>query len=269
MRARVAMPMPEASAPDLDAIAAPVVAAEIRYQTMPPLADDELEALERSIVAHGIQVAVLVDEQGVLIDGHHRKAIAERLGLDVPTQIRAGLTEAEKVALSISLNLDRRQLTRDQKRDIIAASLKADPSASNREHARITGASHVTVAAVRADLVATGQVDQLDKTRGADGRERTTTPTRSTVTVLNPASGELSDVPVVTTTTTRTVIDPQRAEPADVIERAISDVERVVSRTVDLSTADLPADRALEWSRRLSVSITTLRAFAHLIEGQA
>lgn len=142
------------------------------YQTMPPLSQDDADALERSIRTHGMQVPIIVDENGDVIDGHHRKEIADRLGIECPTIHELGKTEAEKVALSISLNLDRRQLTREQRREIIARSIKAEPEVSDREHARRVGASHNTVAAVRNDLESTGQVDQFDSRVGADGKER-------------------------------------------------------------------------------------------------
>lgn len=106
---------------------------------------------------------------------------------------REGLDEPQKVALSISLNIDRRQLSRQQKRDIIAASLKAEPEASNREHARRTGVSHHTVESVRDDLESTGQVAQLEKTRGADGRERTTSPERPVVQIKTKTSEEVTE----------------------------------------------------------------------------
>jgi hypothetical protein len=50
--------------------------------------------------------------------------------------------------------------------------LKADPTQSNRRIGDATNASHVTVGAVREELETTGQIDQLDKTTGADGKKR-------------------------------------------------------------------------------------------------
>jgi len=44
-----------------------------------------------------------------------------------------------------------------------AESLKADPQLSNREHARRTGASHVTVSGVREELQESGQIDHFEK----------------------------------------------------------------------------------------------------------
>lgn len=142
----------------------------MKYQTMPPLSEEDATALEKSIRTHGIQVPVLVDEESTIIDGHHRWEIGTRCGIPVPTETREGLTEAQKVALSISLNKDRRQLSSAQKREIIAASLKAEPEASNREHARRTGADDKTVQAVRSDLESGAEIPHLEERTNPQGR---------------------------------------------------------------------------------------------------
>jgi hypothetical protein len=72
----------------------------------------------------------------------------------------------------LSANAHRRHLTAEQKRDVIAWLLRAHPEKSNRQIGAEVGASHVTVGAVRAEMVSTGQIDQLPKTVGADGKER-------------------------------------------------------------------------------------------------
>lgn len=146
--------------------------AAVLFQSMPPLSPEEYAALEASIVASGVQVAVIVDESGVVIDGHHRKRIAESLGIEYPTTVKVGLTETEKRTLALSLNVDRRHLSRDQRRGLIAASLKADPQLADREHARRTGASHPTVAAIRTELETDGQLERLTSRISADGRQR-------------------------------------------------------------------------------------------------
>ncbi len=53
---------------------------------IPPLLADELEALESSVRAEGCRDALCVwTETGILLDGHHRKAICDRHGLPYPT----------------------------------------------------------------------------------------------------------------------------------------------------------------------------------------
>lgn len=124
----------------------------VLFQTMPPLSPDEYAQLESSCLEHGIQVPIIVDENGTVIDGHHRQKIAQEHGIYLPTETRDTLTDPEKTTLSISLNIDRRQLSREQRRAIIAASLRADPNLSDRGHAARTGVDHKTVGAVRRNL---------------------------------------------------------------------------------------------------------------------
>jgi len=148
------------------------------YQVMPPLAPDEYAALEASIRERGVLEPVPVDEDGAIIDGYHRSEIAQRLGVDWPTRVVAGLTDAEKRTMAFELNLNRRHLNREQKRRLVAASLKADPQLSDREHARRTGVTHPTVAAVSRELQQTGDVENLSTRIDSLGREQPV-PTRT------------------------------------------------------------------------------------------
>lgn len=93
---------------------------KVPYQLLPPLTDEEYQALKADIAEHGILVPVDVDEAGHMLDGHHRvKAWCELRaeGIKVPDYsrlIRAGLTEAQKRNHVRSLNLLRRHLTKEQ-----------------------------------------------------------------------------------------------------------------------------------------------------------
>lgn len=49
-------------------------------QVMPPLSEDELGVLEADVAERGIVVPVVVDLHCRLLDGHHRYAIATRVG---------------------------------------------------------------------------------------------------------------------------------------------------------------------------------------------
>lgn len=122
------------------------------FQHLPPLAPSERAALKESIRVHGVKVPILVDEDGTVIDGHHRQEFADQLGVDCPELVAAGLDDTQKRTLALELNLNRRQLNREQMRAVITESLQLDPQLSDREHARRTGATHPTVAAVRASL---------------------------------------------------------------------------------------------------------------------
>lgn len=142
----------------------------VRYQVMPPLSPEEYQELHDDIAANGVLVPILEDENGVIIDGHHRSKIAAELGIPCPVESISGKSEAEKRGLAFAMNLKRRHLNREQRRALIAESLKADPQLSNREHARRTGASHPTVNAVRGELESDGALEKFTNARTSDGR---------------------------------------------------------------------------------------------------
>lgn len=146
---------------------------EAPYQLLPPLSPDDYAALEADIIARGVLVPVEYDEAGNILDGHHRVAICEGLGLvDWPRFVRKGLSEEEKRSHARALNLSRRHLTSAQKREIIEAQLKETPSISSRAIAARFGVHHSTVSSVRARLEGTGEISQLEKTEGRDGKMR-------------------------------------------------------------------------------------------------
>ena len=123
-----------------------------------------------------------------LLDGRNRLDAMELLGVQL---VKRGKLDVEAIGmfanvgcffetrsdgdpyeLALSLNAHRRHLDADQKRKLIAKVLKAKPEKSNRHIASELGYSHVTVGAVRDELVSTGQIDQLEKTKGKDGKSR-------------------------------------------------------------------------------------------------
>jgi site-specific DNA-methyltransferase (adenine-specific) len=81
-----------------------------RYQVLPPLAPEARQALAEDIRRHGVLVAVEVDEEGNVLDGHHRVELAAELGIEYPVVVRSGMSETERVEHALRLNLLRRHL---------------------------------------------------------------------------------------------------------------------------------------------------------------
>lgn len=92
-----------------------------------------------------------------------------------PRNTARDLDETGKRTLACSLNLDRRHLNREQKREVIAKSLMADPQLSDRQHAERVGVSPTTVGNLRSTLEEMGELSKLDSRLSADGRERPAT----------------------------------------------------------------------------------------------
>ena len=113
------------------------------YQFLDALSDEERKALTESIKERGVLAPVLVDDDGNILDGYHRAAICDELGIDYPTEVVPGLNEAEKVELAISLNLKRRHLTSDQKRQLVLR--LREHGLSIRKIAKATGIPRSTV----------------------------------------------------------------------------------------------------------------------------
>ena len=145
----------------------------MKYQVMRDLTESEYIDLKESIIQNGVIVPVIVDENGDIIDGHHRAKICMELGItDFPTERKIGLTEEEKRELAYQLNQARRHLTPEQKRQEIRRHLTDSPELSDRQIAKKVDVSHVTVGEHRRRLESTGHIDQLETSIGADGKER-------------------------------------------------------------------------------------------------
>ena len=83
-----------------------------KYQLLPDLLPEEYDLLKASIADHGVEVPIIVDQEGNIIDGIHRQRACDELGINCPREVRHFETEAEKFELILRLNCRRRQLNR-------------------------------------------------------------------------------------------------------------------------------------------------------------
>jgi ParB-like chromosome segregation protein Spo0J len=141
---------------------------------------DALKELAEDIRQHGQRepASYIKDSDGnrVLLDGRNRLDALEMLGRKIDINDSSMFEQRSRSinaqAFIISKNIHRRHLTPEKKRDLIGLLLKANPEKSDRQIAKTVKASHHTVEAVRAKLESTGQIAQLKKTVGADGKAR-------------------------------------------------------------------------------------------------
>lgn len=137
---------------------------------LPVLSDEEYAALRADIIARGIVVPVVIDEQGNVIDGQHRLRIAADLGLvDVPMDIRPGLVDSEREALALDLNLHRRHLSTEQRDKVIV--WRRQKGESMRQIAEAVGVSRGTVANALS-TVQNWTVELPSSVKGKDGKTR-------------------------------------------------------------------------------------------------
>jgi DNA modification methylase/ParB-like chromosome segregation protein Spo0J len=148
---------------------------ETKYCLLPPLETDVYAGLKANVAVNGVQVPVVKDEDGYILDGFARAKIAKELGYECPSVTVTGLSEQEKRSQVRALNLARRHLDHIAKREIIADELKENPDRSNRWIAKSLGVDHKTVGSVRTPMGATGELPQLGYTLGSDGKYRPAT----------------------------------------------------------------------------------------------
>ena len=174
----------------------------------PPIPEAELKELAGDIEAHGLQTRVVVwnpsedpddEDKYLLLDGRSRLDALALLGLlhvdqhgaihlnkswngktwlayETPFELLARHRDGDDpYALALSLNLHRRHLTTEQKRELIAKLLKAKPEQSDRQIANQIKASPTTVGKIRKESEDAGDVSKLDTRTDTKGREQPST----------------------------------------------------------------------------------------------
>src|SRR3954451_10401390 len=96
---------------------------ETKYRLLPPLDLETYAGLKANIAVNGIQVPIVKDEKGSILDGFARAKIARELGYECPSVTVRGLTEQQKRSQVRALNLARRQVDQWTKRQVIADEL--------------------------------------------------------------------------------------------------------------------------------------------------
>lgn len=117
------------------------------YQEMPPLSEYDRARLRESIAKEGVQIPVIVrEEDGGIIDGHHRWEIAAELSMtgDIVLDIRSYATDALARQAAYDFNDARRHMTIDTRREM--RQRLRDSGATQAETAAALGVSRQAVA---------------------------------------------------------------------------------------------------------------------------
>jgi ParB-like chromosome segregation protein Spo0J len=164
---------------------------ELRFH---PLADifplmegEAFDELVADIKANGLVDPIVIFDD-MILDGRNRYRACQAASV-TPTFRLAVQSPEEKpnlarplitdpLAYVISANIRRRHLTAEQKRDLIARLLTADPSKSDRQIAKTVKASPTFVGKVRAEGEATGDVSTVDTRTDTKGRQQPATKAR-------------------------------------------------------------------------------------------
>lgn len=146
---------------------APLVATTDRpFQLLPPLTVEQRDLLRQSIKENGVLEPVVFDEDGEILDGHHRVEIAEELGIEYPRRVIDDLDRPGKHMYALTVNVARRQLDQAARGGLVAQ--MRIRGMSIRTIADALGVSRGTVAN---DLAQVSNFGHLPETvTGADGK---------------------------------------------------------------------------------------------------
>ncbi len=144
-------------------------------ERFPSMEGDDFDELVADIKTHGLREPIIVAD-GVILDGRNRLRACRESSIEPQFRdiTEQQLSEEQKIALILSANVHRRHLTTDQRRDLIADSIKAEPQKSDRAHARLLKVDHKTVGKVRSEMVSNGKIPDPIKRIGRDGKKRAT-----------------------------------------------------------------------------------------------
>jgi hypothetical protein len=151
----------------------------------PEMPAAEIDVLAADIAKHGLRepIKFLRPKAGgdlLLLDGRNRVAATDRAGLPVygngnlaiGHEIIDEIDGFDPHAYVVSANLHRRHLTAEQKREVIKTLLKAAPTSSARQIAKIAKVSDKTVGAVRAKLKARAEIPHVETLTDTKGRQQ-------------------------------------------------------------------------------------------------
>jgi hypothetical protein len=161
-------------------------------ELFPLMTPDELHTLGEDIKKNGLTSPIVLwrphpQAPVQLLDGRNRLDAIE-IATGSPAEVGAPSIAAgaflacnkvsvlekpvDPFAYVISANIHRRHLSAEQKREMIAKLIRADPSKSDRQIADTAKVSPTTVGTVRAKMEATGDVSKLDRRRDRKGRQQ-------------------------------------------------------------------------------------------------
>lgn len=160
-------------------------------ELFPPMSSDELRALGEDIVKNGFTSPIVLwrarpNERAILLDGRSRldateMATGRAVEVDGSSVMAGEFLATNKVivldgrsvdpwAYAISANIRRRHLTIEDTDRLTVELLKADPTKSSRQVAKIVGASRPHVAKVRRQAEQAGHVETVSTTVDTKGR---------------------------------------------------------------------------------------------------
>jgi hypothetical protein len=151
-------------------------------ELFPLMEGAEFDELVADVKKNALRYKITLYE-GKILDGRNRYRAMLAAG-DTPTkahflEYKPILPSDTPLSYVITANLHRRHLTTEQKREIIAKLLKAQPEKSDRQIGKQIGAHHTTVGTVRKAEEARGEISHVETHTDTKGRAQPARKARS------------------------------------------------------------------------------------------
>jgi hypothetical protein len=159
----------------------------------PLMSDDKLRSTGEDIVKNGLKLPIALwrahpKGEVVLLDGRNRLdaieiATGKTVEVGAPSIMAGDFLACDKVIeldgrvvdpydYAMSANFHRRDLTIEEQQEAIAKLIKADPTKSNRQIAKLTDRSHPYIAKVKRELEKAGDVETVSTSIDTKGRKQ-------------------------------------------------------------------------------------------------
>ena len=239
----------------------------------PMVAPEERKALGTDIKIRGlvspIAITAHMRSDGTwkyqLLDGRNRLEAMEYAGIEFTLVLEDGkckiksdmdylkeggfypeaivVPEEEALAYVISVNMRRRHLTCEQRRDVIAKLIEAQPVKSDRQIAEQIKASPSTVGKVRKELEHAGAVSKLHTRTDSKGRKQ---PAHKLVTGKNHTVDDLIADPIESVTPADITKSAAWVAPADTVSTTTADIMSVETVSIAPASITEPVSECLE-----------------------
>jgi hypothetical protein len=147
-------------------------------ELFPRMSPDELRALGEDIKKNGLHVPVALWSGGgkkmYVIDGINRLDAMETVGIafDDMKGFQTVKPETDPYAFAISMNIERRHLTAEQRQHLLITLIARAPEKSDRQIAKEIGVDHKTIASARAKGEDVGRIPHVETHTDSKGRKQ-------------------------------------------------------------------------------------------------
>lgn len=150
------------------------------YQVWSSMSPESFRTFAEDIAENGVENVIHIDENYVIIDGHHRYQAAKENGItELTAKVHYGLSEEDKLGKAHRLNVQTREISREEK--IAKAIELRKEGRSYRQIGEWLGVGHVTISRWCGGF-STVPDETVEKVESSDGKQRPSErPTETTI----------------------------------------------------------------------------------------